>query len=458
MIPPVFERLESEVRGYCRSFPTVFTHAEGATLRDAKGRTYLDFFAGAGALNYGHSHPVMRDALIAYLQSGGVVHTLDLHTAAKARFLETFEQLVLRPRKLDWKVMFPGPTGTNAVEAALKLARKVTGRTEVVSFTNGFHGMTLGALAVTGNAGKRAGAGVPLGHAQALPYDGYLGDSVDTLDLFEHMLRDGSSGLDLPAAVILETVQAEGGVNVASPEWLRRLRKITAEHGVLLVVDDIQVGCGRTGPFFSFERAGIEPDIVTLSKSLSGFGLPFALTMFRRDLDVWSPGEHNGTFRGFNLAMVTATAALETFWRDDTFARATERKAALVTERLRAIAEVTPFVRGVRGLGMIQGLECTPAARANEVSKAAYERGLVIETAGPNDEVVKLLPPLTIDEAELTRGLDLLAESFAQVARAKRRRDDDATTTIATRSSSTTSKHAEPVVHAGARRDAEVLR
>ncbi|MCU0677632.1 MAG: diaminobutyrate--2-oxoglutarate transaminase [Myxococcota bacterium] len=458
MIPPVFERLESEVRGYCRSFPTVFTHAEGATLRDAKGRTYLDFFAGAGALNYGHSHPVMRDALIAYLQSGGVVHTLDLHTAAKARFLETFEQLVLRPRKLDWKVMFPGPTGTNAVEAALKLARKVTGRTEVVSFTNGFHGMTLGALAVTGNAGKRAGAGVPLGHAQALPYDGYLGDSVDTLDLFEHMLRDGSSGLDLPAAVILETVQAEGGVNVASPEWLRRLRKITAEHGVLLVVDDIQVGCGRTGPFFSFERAGIEPDVVTLSKSLSGFGLPFALTMFRRDLDVWSPGEHNGTFRGFNLAMVTATTALETFWRDDTFARATERKAALVSERLHAIAEVTPFARGVRGLGMIRGLECTPAARANEVSKAAYERGLVIETAGPNDEVVKLLPPLTIDEAELAHGLDVLAESFAHVARTQRRRDDDATTTVATRASSTTSKHAEPVVHAGARRDVEVLR
>jgi diaminobutyrate-2-oxoglutarate transaminase len=454
MIPPVFERLESEVRGYCRSFPTVFTHAEGATLRDAKGRTYLDFFAGAGALNYGHSHPVMRDALIAYLQSGGVVHTLDLHTAAKARFLETFERLVLRPRSLDWKVMFPGPTGTNAVEAALKLARKVTGRTEVVSFTNGFHGMTLGALAVTGNAGKRAGAGVPLGHAQALPYDGYLGDSVDTLDLFEHMLRDGSSGLDLPAAVILETVQAEGGVNVASPEWLRRLRKITAEHGVLLVVDDIQVGCGRTGPFFSFERAGIEPDIVTLSKSLSGFGLPFALTMFRRDLDVWSPGEHNGTFRGFNLAMVTATAALETFWRDDTFARATERKAALVSERLHAIAEVTPFVRAVRGLGMIQGLECTPPARANEVSKAAYERGLVIETAGPNDEVVKLLPPLTIDEADLTRGLDVLAESFAHVARTKRRREDDTTSTT----THARSKHLEPVVHASAHRDAEVLR
>ncbi|MCB9619639.1 MAG: diaminobutyrate--2-oxoglutarate transaminase [Sandaracinus sp.] len=437
----VFDRLESEVRGYCRSFPTVFTHAEGAMLRDAKGHEYVDFFAGAGALNYGHNHPVMRDALVSYLQSGGVVHTLDLHTAAKARFLETFEEVVLRPRKLDMKIMFPGPTGTNAVEAALKLARKVTGRTEVVAFTNGFHGMTLGALAVTGNSGKRAGAGVPLGHAQALPYDGYLGESVDTLDLFEQMLADGSSGLDLPAAVILETVQAEGGVNVASPEWLRRLRKITAEHGVLLIVDDIQVGCGRTGPFFSFERAGIQPDIVTLSKSLSGFGLPFAITMFRRDLDVWQPGEHNGTFRGFNLAMVTATVALDTFWRDDVFAKETERKAALISERLHAIAKKTPFVKQHRGLGLIQGLECVPASRATAVSKAAFARGLVVETAGPNDEVLKLLPPLAIDEATLLRGLDLLEAAFAHVTR--RHEDDE-------EDEPKVNGGWEPVVHAGA--------
>ncbi len=449
-VPDVFARRESEVRGYCRSFPTVFTRAEGATLHDARGRSFVDFFAGAGALNYGHGHPAMRDALVAYLQAGGVVHSLDLHTAAKARFLETFEDVVLRPRALDFKVMFPGPTGTNAVEAALKLARKVTGRTEVVSFTNGFHGMTLGALAVTGNSGKRAGAGVPLGHAQALPYDGYLGETVDTLDLFEQMLADGSSGLDLPAAVILETVQAEGGVNVASPAWLRRLREITAAHGVLLIVDDIQVGCGRTGPFFSFERAGIQPDIVTLSKSLSGFGLPFAVTMFRRDFDVWRPGEHNGTFRGFNLAMVTATAALETFWRDDTFAKQTERKAAWVSERLAGIAKRTPFVRGIRGLGLIQGLECQPAGLAGEVSKAAYDRGLIIETAGPNDEVVKLLPPLAIDDANLAHGLDVLDAAFAHVARRQSRDDDDA--------SPTTSSRLEPTIHAAGFLDSEALR
>jgi diaminobutyrate-2-oxoglutarate transaminase len=419
MIPTVFERLESEVRTYCRSFPTVFTRAEGATVHGARGRAYLDFFAGAGALNYGHNPAPQRDALVGYLASGGIVHSLDLHTAAKARFLETFEQLVLRPRGLDMKIMFPGPTGTNAVEAALKLARKVTGRTEVVSFTNGFHGMTLGSLAVTGNAGKRAGAGVPLGQAQSLPYDGYLGPDVDTLDLFEQMLSDGSSGLDLPAAVILETVQAEGGVNVASVEWLRRLRKITEAHGVLLIADDIQVGCGRTGPFFSFERAGITPDVVTLSKSLSGFGLPFALTLFRPELDVWKPGEHNGTFRGFNLAMVTATAALEGFWRDESFAKETARKASVVSERLHAIASRSVAVREVRGIGLIQGLECRPPKLAAAVSKAAFERGLMIETAGPSDEVVKLLPPLTITDAELARGLDVLEESVLAASRPK---------------------------------------
>jgi diaminobutyrate-2-oxoglutarate transaminase len=277
--------------------------------------------------------------------------------------------------------------------------------------------MTLGSLAVTGNAGKRAGAGVPLGQTQALPYDGYLGPEVDTLDLFEHMLADGSSGLDRPAAVILETVQAEGGVNVASVEWLRRLRTITETYGVLLIADDIQVGCGRTGPFFSFERAGITPDVITLSKSLSGFGLPFALTLFRPGLDVWKPGEHNGTFRGFNLAMVTATAALEGWWADESFAKETARKAALVSERLKAIASKSSAVRMARGLGLIQGLECRPAKLAGAISKAAFERGLMIETAGPSDEVVKLLPPLTITDAELVRGLDVLEESVAVASR-----------------------------------------
>ncbi|MCB1056849.1 MAG: diaminobutyrate--2-oxoglutarate transaminase, partial [Acidobacteria bacterium] len=249
----VFERLESEVRGYCRNFPTVFTRSQGAHLFDESGDRYIDFFAGAGVLNYGHNHPRLKRQLIEYLSEDGVLHSLDMATTAKRRFLERFDDVIIKPRKLDYKVQFPGPTGTNAVEAALKLARKVTGRHNVISFTNGFHGMTLGSLSVTGNGAKRAGAGVPLGHATAMPFDGYFGADTDTIEQLRAYLEDASSGLDHPAAIIVETVQAEGGVNVASFEWLERLAALAREHGVLLIVDDIQVGCGRTGPFFSFE-------------------------------------------------------------------------------------------------------------------------------------------------------------------------------------------------------------
>ena len=415
----IFTRRESEVRGYCRSFPTTFDRALGSELFDERGRRYIDLFAGAGALNYGHAEPRLQEALIGYLASGRVVHSLDMHTVAKRELLESLEARVLGPRALDWKVMFPGPTGTNAVEAALKLARKVTGRTRVVGFTNGFHGMTLGSLAVTGNATKRAGAGTPLPHASSLPFEGYLGD-VDSLALLEKMLDDGSSGLDRPAAVIVETVQAEGGVNVASAEWLRHLRRITRAYDVLLIVDDIQVGCGRTGRFFSFEEAGIEPDIVTLSKSLSGLGLPFALTLFQRDLDVWSPGEHNGTFRGFNPAMVTARAALETFWRDATLGEKVAADAEYVAERLASLVRRTPGAAEVRGRGMIQGVACRTSRLARDVSRIAFEHGVVVETAGPRGEVVKLLPALTIERPLLVEALDVIERAFELASR-----DDD---------------------------------
>ncbi|WP_030795684.1 aminotransferase class III-fold pyridoxal phosphate-dependent enzyme, partial [Streptomyces lavenduligriseus] len=197
--------------------------------------------------------------------------------------------LVLRPRDLPYKVMFPGPTGTNAVESALKLARKVKGREAVVSFTNAFHGMSLGSLAVTGNAFKRAGAGIPLVHGTPMPFDNYFDGTVPDFLWFERLLEDQGSGLDKPAAVIVETVQGEGGINVARPEWLRALKELCERQDMLLIVDDIQMGCGRTGAFFSFEEAGITPDIVTVSKSISGYGLPMALTLFRPELDVWEP-------------------------------------------------------------------------------------------------------------------------------------------------------------------------
>jgi len=412
-------RLESEVRGYVRNFPCVFTHASGARMIDEDGREYIDFFAGAGVMNYGHNHPDLKRALLDYLAEDRIVHSLDMATAAKARFLERFEEVILKPRGLDYRVQFPGPTGTNAVEAALKLARKVTGRERVISFTNAFHGMTLGSLAVTGNSFKRAGAGVPLSNVSMVPFDSYLDEGKDqSLAFLEAMLADEGSGMDKPAAAIIETVQAEGGVNVARTEWLKELAAVLKRHDVLLIVDDIQVGCGRTGPFFSFEPAGIKPDIVCLSKSLSGFGLPLAVTLMRPELDVWSPGEHNGTFRGHNPAFVTATAALE-FWVDDHMKTETERKAAKITGRLQALIRKIPVRAELRGRGLIQGIEFADSELAGECSAEAFKHGLIIETAGVDDQVLKLLPPLMIPDADLDAGLEIIEKVVQTVAASK---------------------------------------
>lgn len=409
----IFNVLESEVRGYCRSFPTVFAKAAGSRLYDEAGREYLDFFSGAGTLNYGHNNPLLKERLIEYLQSDGITHALDMATTAKRELLESLRDTILEPRGLPYKVQFPGPTGTNAVEAALKLARKVTRRTNVLFFHNAYHGMTLGSLAVTGNASKRRGAGIPLQNTTPLPFDGAPGVE-DSLGYLEGLLANTSSGVDFPAAVIVETIQAEGGVNAAGLPWLRRLSELLHRHGVLLIVDDIQVGCGRTGTFFSFEPAGIQPDIVVLSKSISGFGLPMALVLMKPELDVWSPGEHNGTFRGNNLAFVTGAHALRLYWRDDAFSRDVARKSDRVRARFQEIAGRYPELEvEVRGRGLIQGLRFASAGLAQQVSRAAFERGLVIETAGPKDEVLKLLPPLVIDDADLEKGLGIIEDALA---------------------------------------------
>lgn len=415
MTESVFSRRESRARSYALTFPAVFTRAEGARLYDENDNAYIDFLAGAGSLNYGHNHPVLREALVDYIEREGIAHSLDLHTAAKAEFLQTFEDLVLKPRGHDYVVQFTGPTGTNAVEAALKLARKVKGRTGVVSFTNGFHGVTLGALAATGNSHHRNGAGVPLTATVAMPYDGYLGGDVDTIAYLEKMLTDPSSGVDMPAAVIVETVQGEGGLNAARMEWLRALSRLCTEQDILLIIDDIQAGCGRTGSFFSFEPADIKPDLVALSKSLSGFGLPFALTLVRRELDIWEPGEHNGTFRGNNHAFVTATAALRHFWASADFSRAVARKADLVKGRLDAIASRNPGFKR-KGRGLMQGLDCGSGARATAISAAAYRQGLIAETGGPFGEVLKCLCPLTIDEEDLTEGMEIISACVEETA------------------------------------------
>jgi diaminobutyrate-2-oxoglutarate transaminase len=409
----IFAARESAVRSYCRQWPALFDRASGCWLYDEDGRGYLDFFAGAGALNYGHNNPVLKQALLGYLNEDRVVHSLDMYTSAKREFLTVFDELILRPRQLDYRVQFPGPGGANAVEAALKLARKVTGRTEIVTFTNAFHGMTLGALSVTGNAFHRRGAGVPLGHATPVPFDQAADGQPPDFQWLERLLTDQGSGLDQPAAVIVETVQGEGGINVARAEWLRDLAGLCRRHDVLLIVDDVQMGAGRTGPFFSFETSGVTPDIVCLSKSVSGYGLPMALTLIRDDLDVWAPGEHNGTFRGINPALVTATAALRAYWQDDTLERETTGRSQRVTAALSALAESIPGPRPrARGRGMAHGLAFDDGDLAAKVSSAAFERGLLVETAGPRGEVVKLMPPLTIADSELDQGLTLLGEAL----------------------------------------------
>ncbi len=411
----VINSLESEVRSYCRSFPTVFDTARGARLFDQEGRSYVDFFAGAGALNYGHNDPALKRRLLAYIESDGITHGLDMATTAKEDFLACFAERILEPRELQYKTQFPGPTGTNAVEAALKLARKVTGREGVVSFSNAFHGMTLGSLAVTGNGFKRRGAGVPLHFGDAVPFDGFLGEEIDTLDVLEAMLDGGSSGMDPPAAVIVETTQAEGGLNVASDAWLRRLQTLCRRFGSLLIVDDIQVGIGRTGPFFSFERAGLDPDLVCLSKSLSGYGLPMAIVLIRPDLDAWEPGEHNGTFRGNNPAFVTATAALD-YWQDDRLEREVGEKAIVLRSALESIARAHPSLKAtVKGIGLIQGLSFEDARIAGRVSRLAFERGLLLETAGPDGGVAKVMPPLNIDEVAFKDGLRILSAVVDEV-------------------------------------------
>jgi diaminobutyrate-2-oxoglutarate transaminase len=406
----VFESLESNVRSYCRSWPVVFDRARGSRLYDEHGREYLDFFAGAGALNYGHNNPLLKAALLDYLRADRVVQALDMHTVAKREFLTTFDELVLRPRGLDYRVMFPGPTGASSVEAALKLARKATGRTSVISFTNAFHGMSLGALSVTGNVRKRVGAGLPLGGTTLMPYDHYLGTATD-FALLERMLSDPGSGLDQPAAVIVETVQGEGGVIAARPEWLRGLADLCRRHRIPLIVDDVQMGCGRTGPFFSFEVAGIEPDIVCLAKSIGGYGSPMALTLFRPELDVWQPGEHSGTFRGYNPAFVTATEALRVYWTDDSLTRATLAKGDRVDAALRRLVASPGIAAEPRGVGLVRGLAFDSGEVAGKVCQAAFDRGLLMETAGPNGEVAKLMPPLTISDRELNDGLARFADA-----------------------------------------------
>lgn len=412
-----FEEYESQVRSYCRNFPTVFTTAKGSFLYDEDGKEYIDFFCGAGGLNYGHNNEYIKEKVLEYLQSDGVMHALDMYTAPKREFLEFYEEKILKPRGLNYKIQFPGPTGTNAVEAALKLARKVTGRNNVFAMMGGFHGMTLGSLALTTDASSRAGAGVPLYNVTHIPAP-YMFPELDTIHYMETLLTDDHSGVEKPAAIVLETVQADGGINPFPVEWLQRVRTLCDKYDILMVVDDIQVGCARTGWFFSFERAGIVPDIVTQSKSIGGYGMPFALVLIKPELDIWSPGEHNGTFRGYQLSMVAAKAGLEVMLNErvEDKVRGQEK---IIAQYMDEITALDPARVRTRGIGFIWGVDlyhCDPEGKASkQVLDLCFQNGLIVERVGRGNAVVKVMPDLLIGEATLRRGLDILKSAVAQV-------------------------------------------
>jgi diaminobutyrate-2-oxoglutarate transaminase len=370
----VFEDLESDVRLYCRKFPVVFTRARGAELCTEDGRRFVDLFAGGGALNYGHNNAFIKRRLLDYLAADGIAYGLDMYTVAKREFLKTFNDTVLRPLDLDFKVQFCGLTGADAVEAALTLARKVTGRCGVIAFTGARH-------AVPG--------------AVVVPY-------AEGLAMIER-------AVEAPAAIIVEPVQLEGGVFSAPAEWLRKLRALADRRAIQLIFDETQTGCGRTGTFFGFEESGVQPDLITVSESVGGYGVPLSMVLLRRDLDIWQPGEHAGAFRGSQLAFVAATAACE-LWSDTQF----RTNMAVASRRLgRFRGELRDFV--ARGRGMVLGIDLGSQERAERLQRYAFGREVLVDLCARRDGVVKVMPPLSIDIARLDRGLGVLRDGLQTV-------------------------------------------
>jgi diaminobutyrate-2-oxoglutarate transaminase len=408
---------EANVRYYSRLFPTTFSKARGSLVYDRQGKEYVDFFMGAGALNYGHNHPALKASVIDYLQNDGLIHGLDMATEVRENFLEAFVSFTEQRIASDYRLMFPGPTGADAVEAALKFARIATGRSLVMSFRGGYHGCTLGALSVTDSSMKRRYAGIELPPTHRLSFFSGEGDAEEFLRSVRKQIVGFKKRGCLPAAVIVETVQAEGGVNVANRLWLQEFCRFMGEQGIVVIVDDIQVGCGRTGRFFSFEGCyDIKPDIICLSKSLSGLGFPLSLVLLKADHDVLPPAAHTGTFRSNNLALVAALRALQ-FWTDAEFGdRLTQTCEIFAAEVASLSRRHEDIITGTRGRGMIRGLQLRNGDLAGAVSERAFSLGLLCETCGKDRDTIKLLPPLNVPIAILKRGMLALESALDYAA------------------------------------------
>ena len=404
----IFEQSESRVRFYSELFPTVFKKSKGTFLFDVADNCYIDFFCAAGSLNYGHNNNILKDKLINYIKNDGITNSLDMKTTAKAKFLNIFDRVILSKRKLKYKIQFPGPTGTNSIEAALKLARKITGYKNIIYFKNSFHGMTLGSLSVSFNPKKRKSAGIPLNYCVEFPFSNQL---YCTVSKIEKYIKHAKNTSNYPAAIILETIQAEGGVNIANIEWLKEIEYISNKNNIILIIDDIQVGCGRTGNFFSFEKAGIYPDIVCLSKSLSGYGLPFSVVLIKPEFDIWEPHEHNGTFRGNNFAFVTATEAISHYWSDTKLADTIYNNSLFLKDKLYSLKKINKRLI-IRGYGLIWGIDVLNKDYANKIQSESFKQGLLIESCGINNSVLKIMPPLTIKQDILNNGIEIIKKSL----------------------------------------------
>lgn len=410
--------LESSVTVYSRDFPDCFESADNSFLFSKDGEKYLDFFSGAGALNYGHNNSYIKNIMMEYLSSNGIMHALDMKTVARNEFMAKIDEVILKPRQMDYKIMFCGATGTNAVEAALKLARKVTGRSTIFAFSGSFHGVTLGSLAVTSSIKKRAGAGTPLANTIFFPYPDDKSD-IDTIKLIKSVLNDDHSGIECPAAIIIENIQAEGGVNSIDKRTFNELVQICNDFGILLICDEIQIGCGRTGEFFSFDSYGNYPDIVVLSKSISGIGLPMALLLYKSELDIWEVGEHNGTFRGNQLGFVCGSAALDFYSKFNLLPRVVEKEKKLIAFVEENIISKHPLLE-LRGRGLIFGIDFSniqlpddsELSLAEMVRNECFRNKLILECCGRKNQVLKILPPLTIEEDELNSGLQIICKSI----------------------------------------------
>lgn len=411
--------LESSARSYPHSFPAVFAAAEGHYLIDMDGNRYLDFLTGAGVHVLGHNHPATCSALAKLDQP--LLSTLDLSTTDKLEFLRTLQSTLPPAFQGDTKFHCCGPTGSDAIEAALKLASIYTGRPGVIAFSGSYHGMTQGALSVTSNCRlRRIGLRMqgPVSFAyfpRAYGGIGALNDPESASDFalahLEAMLSDDHSGNEKPGAVLIELVQGEGGNNVAPPRFVTGLAALCERYKLVLIVDEIQSGMGRTGKMWSFEHYGIRPDIICMSKGLGG-GFPIALLAYRRQLDTWGPGDHIGTFRGQGYAFAAGTAVLKTL-RDTPILQQVQASAERLLVRLQTIAQKhAAHVNQVRGLGLYLGVEFASSAVGSFVQRCLFAKKIMLECGGRHNAVLRFLPPLTVTPDEIDRVLEVIDEAL----------------------------------------------